>query len=132
MMPAKGQNSSRRKGKEIFSDAPIVRDVGEEVMYSESDHSNEEEARRAPDGECAPLIDPWYDTHAHFLKVPIDYTHRSRAMCGLLFVVATQTFLRLRWLPRFLTFPSIKALHSPCPFSSNLGRHGLGLEGMGG
>ena len=58
MTSAKGQNSSRRKGKEIFSDAPIVRDVGEEVMYSESDHSNEEEARRAPDGECTPLIDP--------------------------------------------------------------------------
>ena len=76
MMPAKGQNSSRRKGKEIFSDAPIVRDVGEEVMYSESDHSNEEEARRAPNSKCAPFINLWYDTHAHFPKFPDNYMSR--------------------------------------------------------
>ena len=43
-------------------------------MYSESDHSDEEEAHRAFDSECAPLINPWYDIHAHFPKVPGDYT----------------------------------------------------------
>ena len=73
MTPAKGQNSSRRKGKEIVSDAPAKRDVGEEAVYSELDYSDKEEARRAPDNECALLIDPWYDTHAHFPKVPSDY-----------------------------------------------------------
>ena len=49
-------------------------DVGKEAMYSESDHSDEEEALCAPDSKCAPFIDPWYDTHAHFPKVPSDYT----------------------------------------------------------
>ena len=43
MTPAKGQSSSRHKGKEIVSDSPIVRNVGEETVYSESNHSNEEE-----------------------------------------------------------------------------------------
>ena len=74
MTSVKGQSSSRRKGKEIVFDPPAVRDVSEKAMYSESDHSNEEEARCAPDSECAPLIDPWCDIHAHFPKVPNDYT----------------------------------------------------------
>ena len=43
-------------------------------------------------------------------------------MCGLLFAVTTQTFLGLRWLPRFPTLPFVKALHSLCPLTSNLGR----------
>ena len=50
-----------------------MRDVGEETAHSESDHFDEEEARRDPDSECAPLIDPWYDTHTHFSKVPSEY-----------------------------------------------------------
>jgi len=58
MTLAKGQSSSRRKGKEIVSDSPTTRNVGEEVVYFESNHSDEEEASRAPDSECAPLIDP--------------------------------------------------------------------------
>ena len=70
----KGQSSSRRKGKEIVSDPPTAHDVGEEATYSESDHFNEEEAQRAPDSECTPLIDPWYDIHPHFPKVLGDCT----------------------------------------------------------
>ena len=42
-------------------------------MYSESDHSDEEEAQRNLDSECAPLIGPWYDIHPHFPKIPSDY-----------------------------------------------------------
>ena len=37
------------------------------------EYSEEEEGSRDPDSECAPLIDPWYDTHMHFLTVPGDY-----------------------------------------------------------
>ena len=74
MTPVKGQNSSRRKGKEIVSDALATRNVGEEAMYSELDYSDKEEARRALNNECALLIDPWYDTYAHFPKVPGNYT----------------------------------------------------------
>ena len=51
-----------------------MRDVGEEVVYFESEHSDEEEARHALNTECTPLIDPWYDIHAHFPKIPHDYT----------------------------------------------------------
>ena len=73
MTPAKGQSSSRRKGKEIVSDPPSARDVGEKAMYSESNHFDEEEAQRALDSECTPFIDPWYDIHAYFPKIPCDY-----------------------------------------------------------
>ena len=74
MTLAKGQSSSCHKGKEIDSDPPTARNVGKEDVYSESDHSDEDEARRTLDSECAPLIDPLYDIHAHFLKVLNDYT----------------------------------------------------------
>ena len=70
----KSQSSSYSKGIEVISDPPAARDVGEEVVYSEWDHSDEEEMQCAPDSECAPLIDPWYDVYPHFPKIPGDYT----------------------------------------------------------
>ena len=73
MTSVKSQSSSHCKGKEVISDPPTARDVSEEAMYFESDHFNEEETQCAPDSECAPLIDPWYDIHPHFLKIPGDY-----------------------------------------------------------
>ena len=57
MTLVKGQISSRRKGKEVVSDPSAARNVGEEAVYSELDHSDEEEARHALDSECSPLID---------------------------------------------------------------------------
>ena len=45
----KNPGSSRRKGKEAVYDPPVEQEMGEEAMYSESDHSDEEEARRDPD-----------------------------------------------------------------------------------
>ena len=51
MMSVKGQSSSCRKGKEVASDAPVTHNVGEEAVYFKSDHSDEEEARRALDSE---------------------------------------------------------------------------------
>ena len=38
-----------------------------------SENSVEEEAQRDPDSECVLLINPWYDVHPHFPKVPGDY-----------------------------------------------------------
>ena len=73
MAPMKSQGSSRRKGKEVASDPPAIPDVGEEAEYSESEHSVGEEAQRDPNNECAPLIDPWYEVHPYFPKVPSDY-----------------------------------------------------------
>jgi len=72
--PVKNQGSSCRKGKEAVSDDPATRDVGKKAAYSKSDHSDKEEARHDPNSEYTPLIDPWYDTHAHFPKVPSEYT----------------------------------------------------------
>ena len=74
MTSAKGQSSSCYKGKEIVFDDLAMQDVGEEATHSESECSNEEKARCNPNSECAPLIDPWCNTHAHFLKVPGEYT----------------------------------------------------------
>ena len=67
MTLAKGQGSSYRKGKEVTSDDPTTWDVGEEAFHFESKHYDEEEAWRDPNSECAPLIDRWYDAHAHFV-----------------------------------------------------------------
>ena len=46
-------------------------------MYSESDHSDKDEARYDPGSECTPLIDPWYDVHPSFPKIPSDYVPPS-------------------------------------------------------
>ena len=93
MMPAKGQSSSRRKGKEVVSDPPTAHDVGEKAMYFESNHFDEEEAQRAPDSECAPLINPWYDIHPISQRFSVITHRRQRAMCGLHFVGETWMFL---------------------------------------
>ena len=74
MTLVKSQVSSHRKGKEVISAPPATRDVGEEVVYSELNHSNEEQVQRDPDSEYAPLIYPWYDIHPHFQKILSDYT----------------------------------------------------------
>ena len=70
MSPAKSPSSSRHKGKAVAFDPPVV---SEEVDRSDSERSIEEEAERDPDGECAPLIDPWYETSPHFPKVSGEY-----------------------------------------------------------
>ena len=74
MTLAKGQGSSCRKGKEVTSDDLATWDVAEEAFHSKSKHFDKEEAWCDPDSECAPLIDRWYDAHAHFPKVPTEYT----------------------------------------------------------
>ena len=58
MTLVKSSGSSCRKGKEAVYDPLVEQKTGEEAVYSESDHSDEEEAQRDPDSECAPLIDP--------------------------------------------------------------------------
>nr|POE79189.1 hypothetical protein CFP56_39913 [Quercus suber] len=73
MAPVKSQSSSRHKWKEKVPDPPVGQEMGEEAMYSEFDHSDEEDAPRDLDSECAPLIDPWYNAYPHFPEVPGDY-----------------------------------------------------------
>ena len=86
MAPVKSSSSSRRKGKEAIYNPPVEQETGEKAVYSKSDHFDEEEVRRDPDSECAPLIDPWYDVHPSFPKIPGDYvppspTHVWLALC---------------------------------------------------
>ena len=51
MTLAESQSSSYHKGKEVISTSPATCNVGKEAMYSESEHSDEEEVQRAPDNE---------------------------------------------------------------------------------
>nr|POE81435.1 hypothetical protein CFP56_05934 [Quercus suber] len=51
--------------------------MGEEAMYSKSDHFDEEDASRESDNKCTPLINPWYNAYPHFPKVPGDYVMPS-------------------------------------------------------
>ena len=73
MKPTKDEGSFHRKGKEIAVDDPLAKAVGEEAPVSKSIHSQEEEGSRNLNSKCSPLIDPWYDTHTHFLMIPGDY-----------------------------------------------------------
>ena len=77
MAPMKSLGSSHRKGKKVVYDPPVKQETGEEAVYSESDHSDEEEAQHDPDSEYTPLIDPWYDVHPSFPKIPSDYVPPS-------------------------------------------------------
>ena len=77
MAPVKSSGSSLRKGEEVVYDPPIEQETGEEAVYSESDHSDEEKEWRDPDSECAPLIDPWYDVYPSFPKILGDYVPSS-------------------------------------------------------
>ena len=73
MTSMKGEGSSRCKGKEIAIDDPPTKAVGEKATLSQSECSEEEERSRNPNSKCSPLINPWYDTHTHFLVIPGDY-----------------------------------------------------------
>ena len=69
----KGEGSSYRKGREIVSENPATKTVGEDAHFYELERFDEEEGCCDPDSECASLLDPWYNTHAHFLKVSSEY-----------------------------------------------------------
>ena len=68
MSPAKDEGSSCHKGKEIATNDPPAKIVGEEAPFSK-----EEEEGCDLNDKCPLLIDPWYDTNIYFLVVPGDY-----------------------------------------------------------
>ena len=102
MALVKSLGSSRHKRKEAVYNPPIEQETGEEAVYSESDHSDEEEARCDPDSECAPLIDLWYNVYPSFPKIPSDYVlpPPSRVARSLTtkpqYFLGSGVFLRLR------------------------------------
>ena len=73
MSPTKDEGSSRCKGKEVTTDDPPAKTVGEEIPLSKLDCFEEEEEGRDINSECPSLINPWYDTHIHFPVVSGDY-----------------------------------------------------------
>ena len=121
MTPVKGQNSSRHKGKEVAFDPPATHDEGEETVFFELSSFDEEEARHPPDSECAPLIDPWYNVHSHFPKVPGDYMPPPQHGGSLVYAVTTQRLLGHHWLLRFPISSFARALRSLCLFISSFG-----------
>ena len=104
MALVKSQGSFRHKGKEAISDPPIALDVGEEAAYSKSEHSDEEEAQRDPDSECVLLIDPWYDVHPHFPRIPDDY---ALPPPGRVWLVLCRRNLDVSWAPLASSIPDL-------------------------
>nr|XP_023905015.1 uncharacterized protein LOC112016755 [Quercus suber] len=70
--------------------------MGEEAMFSDSDHSGEEDAPRNPDRECAPLIDPWYNPYPLFPEVPGDY---APPLPGLVWLSMCRRNPNVSWAP---------------------------------
>ena len=101
---AKSQSFSYSKGKEVISDPPAARDVGEEVVYSESDHSDEEETEHDSDSECTPLIDPWYDVHPHFPQIPGDY---APPPSGCVWLALCRRNTNISWAPLASSIPDL-------------------------
>ena len=116
----KSQGSSRHKGKEIGSNPPAVPDVGEEAEYSESKHSAEEETQHDPNSECAPLIDPWYEVHPHFPKIPDDYVSPP----GGIWLALGQRNPDVSWAPLASSIPDLairQGISLPVPIHFEFG-----------
>ena len=105
MAPMKSQDSSCRKGKEAIFDPSTTLDVGEEAEYSKSKYSNEEEAQRDHNSECAPLIDPWYDVHLHFPKIPGNYAPPSPS--GRVWLALCRRNTDVSWVPLASSVPDL-------------------------
>ena len=103
MSPAKSPGSSRRKGKAVAFEPPVV---SEEVDRSDSERSIEEEAERDPDGECAPLI-PWYETSPHFPKVPGEYVPSPP---GRVLITLVRRDPDVSWAPLASSIPDLSIL----------------------
>ena len=105
MTPTKVQSSSRCKGKKVAFDPPTTCGEGEEIVYSEPDSSDEEEAWCPSDSECAPLKDPG------------DYKPPLPGRVWLaLYCRNTEASWVPHWLLRFPISSFARALYSPCLF----------------
>ena len=123
MAPVKSQGSSCHKGKKAIYDPPATPDVGEEAEYSELEHSDEEEAQHDLDSECAPLIDPWYDIHPHFPKIPSDYAPPPP---GCVWLALCRQNPNVSWAPLASSVPDLVirqgiSLHVPIHFEFGSG-----------
>ena len=83
MSSVKSQGFSHYKGKAVASDSPAI---PKEMERSDLERSAEEEMKRNPDNECAPLIDPWHEIDPYFPKIPGKYVPPSLGRVLLAFV----------------------------------------------
>ena len=128
MTPTKGEGSSRHKGKEIATDDPAADDpatktASEDAPFSKSECCEEEEGSHNTDNECAPLIDPWYDTHTHFSVVPDDYLP---LLPGRVWLSIYCRDMEVSWAPLASSIPDLNiclgtSLHVPILFEFGLG-----------
>lgn len=121
MAPVKSQGSSRRKGKEVASDPPAVPVVGERSEYSESEHSVGEKTQRDPDSECAPLIDPCYEVHPHFPKIPGDH---ASPPTGRMWLALWRRNPDVSWAPLASSIPNLvnrQGISLPVPIHFEVG-----------
>ena len=128
MSPAKSPGSSRRKGKAVAFDPPVV---SEEVDRSDSERSVEEEAERDPNGECAPLIDPWYETSPYFLKAPGKYVPPPP---GRVLITLVRRDPDVSWAPLASSIPDLsirQGISLPVPLHFEFGS-GASLVGRSG
>ena len=102
MTSVKSQSSSCYKGKQVISDPPAARDVGEEAVYFESDHSDEEEMERDWTVSVLHLLIPGTTFIPISQRFSAIMCRRSRAVYGSLFAGEIQTLPRLRWSLQFL------------------------------
>ena len=126
MSPVKSQGSSRCKGKAIAFDSPAVPDVGEEMEHFELEQSAGEETQRDPNSECTPLIDPWYEVHPHFPKVPDDYESLPP---GRVWIALVRRNPDVSWAPLVSSIPDLairQGISLPVPIHFE-----FGLERMG-
>ena len=87
---------------------------------------------RALNNECAPLIDPWYDTHAHFPKVPGDYTSPP---LGHVWLALCRHNINISWASLASSIFDLairQGTSLPVPILFKFVEHDFGLEGMGG
>ena len=122
MSPVKSQGSSRRKGKAIASDSPAVPDVGEETIHSDSKQFAGEETRRDPNSECAPFIDPWYEAHPYFPKVPGDYA--PPPLLGRVWLALGRRNPDISWAPLSSLIPDLairQGISLPVPIHFEFG-----------
>ena len=104
-------------------DDPPTKTMGEETPFSESNRSKEEEEGRDSNSECPPLIDPWYDTHIHFLVVLGDCLPPS---LGHVWLSICRHDTEVSWAPLASTIPDLDirqrtSLPMPILFEFGLG-----------
>ena len=105
----------------IAFDNPATKNIGEDAPHSESKRSNKQEGRHNPNSECALLINPWYDIHAHFPKVSSEYLP---PLLGNVWLSICRHNTEVSWVPLASSIPNLiisQGTSLPVPIISEFG-----------